>query len=335
MKSALQRRWRHWVQARHPLSDTALLGQRNIYIMPSPAGLAFCATLLVLLVGAINDQLSLGYLLTFLLGGAGFASMHLTHGNLRGLSFDLKSPEPAFAGDDLQLEIRVHNLGHARWGIGVQVQGSAFEDIAWADVPAQGHVVIHLRWPASRRGHVALPPLQITTRFPLGLFNAWSVWRPAAQAWIYPQAETPTPPFPAHPPAGGTQTDPSPSTRAASGRGQDFEGVRPYRHGDSMRQVLWKKAAQAQQGAPGRAPSGWWVRDAQAPANAALCFDWRDTAGLPLEARLSRLCAWVLAAERSQAPYQLRLGAQESTLGLGSVHRQQCLEWLALVDAAP
>jgi hypothetical protein len=58
-------------------------------------------TLLVMLLAAINYQLNLGYALTFLLAGAGLVSMHLTHGNLRGLTLRTCTPTvpPVFAGE--------------------------------------------------------------------------------------------------------------------------------------------------------------------------------------------------------------------------------------------
>ena len=46
----LKQRWQRWWAARHPLSDSHLMGQRNIYILPSHPGLAFCATLGLLLL---------------------------------------------------------------------------------------------------------------------------------------------------------------------------------------------------------------------------------------------------------------------------------------------
>ncbi|MCV4860502.1 hypothetical protein OFB63_31115, partial [Escherichia coli] len=76
---------RHWWLARLPADDALTLTQRNGYILPTGAGLAYAGTLVVLLLASINYQLSLGYLLTFLLAGAGIAAMHLTHANLRGL----------------------------------------------------------------------------------------------------------------------------------------------------------------------------------------------------------------------------------------------------------
>jgi uncharacterized protein (DUF58 family) len=323
----IKQAWQRWWAARHPLSDTHLMGQRNIYILPSRPGLAFCATLGLLLLASINDQLSLGYLLTFLLTGAGLASMHNTHANLRGLSLDLHAPAPVFAGEDVQVELRMHNSGAARYGIGVHVQGAARSDIAWTDVPALGHAPLVLRYPAQRCGWQALPTLHIVTRFPLGLFRSWSVWRPAAKVWIYPQPEHPAAPFPAQADAAASG-DISSASRLQ--RGQDFEGVRGYRRGDSMRQVLWKKAAFSQ--VPGSAQL--WVRETHAPVAQTLWLDWRDTAGLATEARASRLCAWLLAAERSQAPYGLRLPSGEWPPDLGTEHAQQCLQQLTLQAGA-
>ena len=322
---SLRSRWRGWWNARHPARDTHLMGQNNIYIVPSRPGFFFCATLAVLLLASINDQLSMGYMLTFLLAGAGLASMLSTHGNLRGLGLDLKPPEPVFAGEDVHLELRMHNSGGARYGIGVRLLGGPEAEIAWTDVPAQGHALLQVRFTAPRRGLHSLPALQIVTRFPLGMFRAWSVWRPAARVWVYPQAEVPAAPFP--PQAAG----PEGAAAAISVRqpGQDFEGVRHYRRGDSMRQVLWKKAALSlEQGTPP------WVRDTHSPAAQTLWLDWRDAAGADDETRLSRLTAWVLAAERLQAPYGLRLGGQHWEPDLGTQHRQACLEQLALAPGA-
>ncbi|CAN5275618.1 DUF58 domain-containing protein [soil metagenome] len=322
LKTRWRSAWRNWWDARHPRADTHLMGQNNVYILPSRPGLAFCLTLALLLLGAINDQLSLGYALTFLLAGAGLASMHLTHGNLRGLALDLKPPQPVFAGEAVSLNLRLHNSSRARFGIGVHLQGSPDAEIAWVDVPAQGHATLTLRYPAAARGLRALPPLQIVSRFPLGLFRAWSVWRPAAEVWVYPQPEAPTPPFPDrhHHEAAGP-----PQALLSRRSGMDFDGVRAYRRGDSMRQVLWKKAALSlDTGTP------LWVRDGHAPAARQRWLDWRDAAPLALEARLSRLTAWVLAAERAQAPFGLRLaGFDDAAPALGAAHLQDCLQALA------
>lgn len=283
--------------------------------------MAFCGTLGVLLLASINEQLSLGYALTFALTGAGLASMHTTHANLRGLQMDLRAPDGVHAGEEYTLELRLHNAGRARFGIAVsaQLEGGPTEP-AWVDVPALGHAVLRLRLPATRRGLHELPRLVVTTRFPLGFFRAWSYWRPAAKAWVYPKPEDVLAPFPTQSEAGGGEA----VSNRQSARGTDFSGVRSYRRGDSMKQILWRKSALAlDQGLP------LWVRETEAPLARDLWLDWRDTQGRDTEARLSRLAAWVLAAERLGQPYGLRLPGREIAPSLSAAHRQACLEALA------
>ncbi len=317
----LRARWQRWWQGRQPVADTHQTTQRNVYIVPTLAGIAFCGTLGVLLLASINEQLSLGYALTFALVGAGLASMHTTHANLRGLQMDLKAPDGVHAGEEYTLELRLHNSSQARFGIAVSalLDGGPTEP-AWVDVPALGHAVLRLRLPALTRGLHDLPRLVISTRFPLGFFRAWSYWRPASRVWVYPRAEDVLAPFPSQAEAGAGEAAP---TRASQG-GSDFSGVRSYRRGDSLKQVLWRKSALAlDQGLP------LWVRETEAPLARDLWLDWRDTQGRDVEARLSRLTAWVLAAERVGQPYGLRLMGRDTPPSLGAAHRQACLEQLA------
>lgn len=321
MISAVRARWQAWWQGRQPVADTHQTTQRNVYIVPTWAGVAFCGTLGVLLLASINEQLSLGYALTFALTGAGLASMHTTHANLRGLQMGLLPPEGVHAGDEFALELRLHNPGSARFGIAVSAQlDTGATEPAWVDVPALGHATVRLRVPAVKRGLRSLPRLIVTTRFPLGFFRAWSYWRPASPLWVYPHPESTPAPFPAQAEAGAGEAA---STRQAAS-GSDFSGVRSYRRGDSMKQILWRKSALAlDQGLP------LWVRETEAPLANDLWLDWRDTPGRDVEARLSRLTAWVLAAERLGQPYGLRLAGQEMAPALGAAHRQACLQALA------
>ena len=52
--------WLQWLRHRHaPEPGTIVLGQRRIYILPTRQGLGFALALLVMLIGAINYNLSL------------------------------------------------------------------------------------------------------------------------------------------------------------------------------------------------------------------------------------------------------------------------------------
>ena len=314
-------RFRQWWQARLPHTDTWVLGQRNVYILPTRAGFTFVATLLVMLLASINYQLNLGYALTFLLAGAGLVSMHLTHGNLRGLTLHLRPAQPVFAGEPALLEVVVHNPGNQRHALGLRFEaaGDGAADphagLVWCDAPRQGQAGVQLSLVPARRGWQAVPTLVVETLFPFGLFRAWTVWRPAARVLAWPRPEHPAPALP----LGTAQHGDERASRR--GEGGELDGVRPWRRGDTMRQVVWKKVAR----------SGEMVsRETTGNAQRELWLDWAEAHAADPELRLSRLAAWVLAADHEGLDFGLRLPGRELPPGQGDAHRRAALDLLAL-----
>ena len=315
----VRKRFRAWWQARLRRTDTLLLTQRNIYIVPTKAGFLFAATLAVLLVASINYQLNLGFVLTFLLAGSGVVSMQLTHNTLRGLTLHLKPCSPVFAGEAAPLEAVLSSPAGPRHGIGMKIESAGSATLTWVDVPGGGQTTAHMSFVPATRGLHELPTLSAETRFPLGLFRAWTVWRPAGQVLAYPKPERPPAPLPA-------------ARAAASGlalsqrtQGSETEGIRAYRRGDPMKMVVWKKAAKAME------TGGELVsRDTSASAHQELWLEWQFGGTLAPEDRLSRLTAWVLLADRVGVSYGLNLPGIEIGTGQGDGHRRHCLEALAL-----
>jgi uncharacterized protein (DUF58 family) len=314
-----RKQFRAWWQARLPRNDTVTLTQRNVYILPTRAGLMFGLTLVVLLLASINYQLSLGYALTFLLAGSGVVSMHQTHNTLRGLTLHLRPPLPVFAGSTALLDITLTSPDKPRFGIGLRVESVSKAPLTWTDVPARGRSAAQIGFAPAMRGLHVVPTLHIETRFPLGLFRAWSVWRPEAQVLVYPHAEKPAAPLPAvRLLAGAAPTQ----RRADSG---EVEGIRGYRRGDPLKLVAWKKSARNLE-----AGGDLVSRDTSAAVGQELWLDWQQCAGLDPEARLSRLTAWVLAADRATVAYGLKLPGRELPSADGESQRQRCLEAMAL-----
>ena len=320
---AVRKRFERWWQARLPLTDTTVLTQRNVYILPTGAGWMLALTLLVLLVASINYQLNLGYLLTFLLAGSAVAGMHFCHATLRGLSLHLKPPEPHFMGTSAAFDIQLSSDRKTpRYGIALSVHtdGKEAHHWAWTDVPAQGQSGVQVAFTPTRRGLHRVPTLTAETRYPLGTFRVWTVWRPAAEVLVYPAPEPGAPPLPpGEPRAGGTGSAPTHGTG-------DFEGVRAYRRGDPLQLVVWKKAAQALASGSDALVS----RDAQQSQRHELWLDTAHTGLADPEVRLSRLTAWVLQADRLGLNYGLRLPGREIAQGNDPAHRRNCLEALAL-----
>lgn len=311
----IRERLRAYLENRLPRSDSCTLTQHNIYIVPTRAGWAFALTLAVMLLAAINYQLNLGYALTFLLCGAGLVAMHQTHANLRRLGLRIRPPQPAFAGARATIEIVLDNPGAERNGIGLGVDRAGQRSMAWVDVPAHGSSVARLTFVPTRRGLQPLPTLRVETNFPLGLYCAWTIWRPAAQALVYPQPEQPEQSLPS------TRAMAGAVPHASVGTGGEFDGVRAYRRGDALRQLAWKKVAR----------SGELVsRDTSSSASRELWLDYQQAGPADVEARLSRLAAWVLAAERLGARFGLRLPGQELACASGQTQRRAALRALAL-----
>ena len=313
----LRARWRLWWLTRLRPSDTHTLTQRNVYILPTRAGFMLALTLLVLLVASINYQLNLGYLLTFLLGGCALVSTYISHGTLRGLTLVLHPVESHHAGAPTQLRLTLHNTRKAaRYGIGLQVyELPGGQHWVWCDVPGQGSSDVELVLPGLPRGRHDIPLLTAETRFPLGIFRVWTIWRPAANVLVYPQAEASPPPLP----PGQPHSQGGSAARHVSS--SEFDGVRPYRRGDPLKSIVWKKAAKTDE---------LVSRDSLQAQHFQLWLDLHETQGASLEQRLSRLCAWVLAAEAQELDYGLRLPGVEWPPAQGESHLRRCLEALAL-----
>jgi uncharacterized protein (DUF58 family) len=113
----------------------------------------------------------------------------------------------------------------------------------------------------------------------------------------------------------------------------EFDGVRAYRRGDPLKLVVWKKAAKSIASGTEDLVS----RDTQQAQRWELWLDFAQAGhhsasagGADTEHRLSRLCAWVLQADKLGLDYGLRLPGQEIKPGNSEAHKRRCLEALAL-----
>jgi uncharacterized protein (DUF58 family) len=298
-----------------PERGTIVLRHRRVYIMPTRLGILFAATLAILLVGSINYQLALGFALTFLLAGMGVAGMVHTARNLSRLAVSTGRVEPVFAGESAQFRLYLENpAGHDRPAILARHLGSGSQFVI--DIPPFGIAEVVLSVPAARRGWLAFGRVLLETRFPLGVFRAWSYVEPDARCLVYPRPErSPLPPPVAESAAG--------QLRSQAAGNEDFAGLRSYQLTDSPRQVAWKAVARS---------DDMLTKQFTGQAAAQLWLDWgRLPAWLDVEQRLSRLAGWVLAAERGGGVhYGLRLPGIELAPGRGDAHAAACLQALAL-----
>jgi uncharacterized protein (DUF58 family) len=300
-----------------PERGTVVLVHRRVYIVPARLGWIFGLTLLILLTGSINYALSLGFALTFLLGGVGLVGMVHTARNLARIALSVGRAAPVFAGESAQFRLFLDGCApFDRPAILARHLSSGAQLVV--DVPAAGIAEAVLAVPAPRRGWLPLGRVMLETRFPLGLFRAWSYVEPEARCLVYPRPErSPLPPTSADS-TGGSQ-------RLQALGNEDFASLRGYQRSDSPRHVAWKAAARSDE---------MLTKQFSGEAAAELWLDWNLLpAALGLEQRLSRLSAWVLAAERAGNHFGIRLPGLEIAPGRGDAHCAACLQALALYSS--
>ena len=169
--------------ARGPHVGDLRLDRRKIFILPTRAGLMFGLLLIIMLLTSVNYALSLGYALTFLLVGVGLVSMLHTWRNLLGLTLRAGRAEPVHAGELAELGLILHNTkGRARYAIELTVPGNAQSTLI--DVEAGVDQLIDVALPTDRRGWQTAPRMRLSTRWPLGLWQAWAWWHPQVRVLV-------------------------------------------------------------------------------------------------------------------------------------------------------
>ncbi len=293
--------------------DPVVLRHSRIYVLPTARGAALMATLAIMLLTAMNYALSLGFAFVFLLGGLAAAALLTTFRNLAGVAVSPLAAGAAFAGGELAFTLSLASNARDRVGLSVAAQDGRAEMI---DLPAAATRPVSVSITARSRGRHALGRVTLSTDFPLGLWRGWAYVHFPLVGVVYPAPEAGAPPLPP-----GMQG----SDVRRSGQASDAElgGIRDYQLGDPHNRIAWKAVARG---------AGWYTKQFEGSGgHGALALEWAELpAGLDVETRLSRLCAWVLAAERETRPFALRIPGTDIPFGQGAGQRRATLTALAL-----
>lgn len=304
-----------WIfRASAPETPPVTLGQRRIFILPSRQGYVFAGTLLVLLVASINYSLSLGFVLTFLLFSmAGVAMLH-TWRNLAHLKLRPGRREAVFAGEAAHFTLSVETPSNMRYAIGLRGKD---DEPVFTDVRPGEIASLTVARPAPRRGLVRCGRLEVFTRYPIGLFHAWSYVDFDLSVVVYPRPDLTAGAPPTHSGGAAEEGIPVPGD-------EEFNLLRAYHPGDAPKLIAWKALAREQ---------GLLTKEFSAMASSELWLDLEQAHAPDLEGRLSILCHWVIQADRFGQSYGLRLPGKALRPSRGEAHRTRCLEALALFEA--
>ena len=313
ISEAMRRRVSRWAKQRQGI-DPAItrLKPGRVYILPTGVGLIFALMSFAMLLGSMNYNNNLSFVLTFMLAGLGFVAMHQCQRNIVALDMSFAGVEPVFAGQSAQFRIAVSNQSKSpRHGLMLYTDDSVSEI---RDLLPGESKVFTLAVSTNKRGWIELERFGIRTFFPFELFRSWAWLHMDLRGLVYPEAavDAPQPP----------PTQSAQGHRQHDARGEeDFAGLRKFQDGDSPRQVAWKAYARSGQ---------LFSKQFAGADTSSQWFDFDAIAIDDLETRLSILTRWITDTDRTRADYGLRIPGQEFPPAHGEGQRRRCLEALAL-----
>lgn len=305
-----------WFRSRHQVALPVRLARRQIFILPTRAGLVFALLVLTMLVASINYTNNLAFLLTFLLASLAVISAVHCYANLRGLEIIHVRQWPVSCGAEAGVRVVLQGAGQARRTVQVRLGQTA----ATLHLEASGSQELSLHVPTFRRGPMPLGQVVVSTRYPLGLFRAWAPLVFSVQGLVYPRPRVYMSDARAW---RGSRDETGQGPVAQSG---EFSGVRGYRSEDGMSRVAWKASARG---------TGLYAKEYRIGVARSFVFDWWTLGNLGYEERISHLAGLVQEAEQSGQNYGLRIPGTELAPGTGSSHAHACLKALALLPEQP
>ncbi len=302
-------------------ADEVALVQRRIYLLPTGRGLFVILTAVVLLLVGINYQLSLAFVVAFLLAGLMQAALLVSYRNLRGLIVRAGRSPHCKLGESLVFSVALASPERVRDGVSLIAQADGIVKIiakSWPlSVAGDTTEVVPLAFTPGRRGLMPLRRIVIESRAPYGLIRAWSYVHFEWLGVVEPQPETPPPPLPLM--AGDNDGSASRNVHVA----HDPDSLRDYAPGDSLKRVAWKQVAKS---------GDWYTRTGDSGHRQEIELSWHAVTLTDTEARLSRMAAWLLRANNENCAYELTLPNGHLPLADGS---QQFADASLLLAAYP
>jgi uncharacterized protein (DUF58 family) len=314
----MKRKFWHGIARRSPKANKVMLKHKSIYVLPTRQGLLFILVLVLMWILGTNYENNLILAVTFLLISMLIVSILHTYRNLSGLRFQPLHARSVLAGEQAEFAIlAVSSSGRASSAryenIHVGLDG---ETVITFDLVDEKEHTFSLATHSHKRGWLEPGRILVKTYYPLGLMRAWSWIELDMRALIYPKPiACEEPPL--------AQLSEQHGEIVARDNTEDFYGFTPYRAGAPLSLVAWKQYARG---------AGLHLKEYVGYQSQDVWLDWHALKGLDTEARLSRLCYWVLQLGKTPGLYGLRLPRQIIDLGTGSKHQETLLRALALYN---
>lgn len=304
-----QRYWQfvsNYLDKRQPAGSTVTLVQKLIFILPTRYGWWFFLLIILMYLLGTNYQNNLILLLCYLLLSVFLLSITMCYLNMSGLTLSTAKPAEGFVNSDIEPEILTSSAKQH-----MMLQFSLVQHSQLINMP-QLERSVRFSFTGKERGRFALPRIKISSQYPFGLWRAWSYIALDQIYWVYPTRMAQITKD------NDVDIDDKPQSTVQSG-----DTLTPYRPGDSIRHMVWKRLA--------RDPFNPVVRQQLTSPQAAP--NWvvvPALTGEALERALRQACQQLLTLEQTGKRYGLQLPHQTLPQSSGSTHLQRCLQELAL-----
>ena len=313
LRDKLDQRYQRWVYRRLPAARKTRLDNNRLFIFPTREGFLFGVLLIVLWLVATNFENNLVFGATFLLSAIFVVGIFHTFLNLSGLYVEAGHSHPCFCGGQAQFGILLSQKGHRyRDSISLRYPSSEQKTVS---LPTTELVEVSLAVSANKRGWLEPGRVTVETRYPLGLLRAWTHLDLNMRELVYPE--------PINAQGRLTSTGSGQGVNEMTGGREDFRGLEKYRTGEPLSHIAWKHYAREQ---------GLHTKHYSDPMDEQVWLDWDAFPGMDEEARLSRLCGWLMDVSPGQTLYGLRIPGVEILPSRGEVHRNKVLRELALFN---
>ena len=295
---------------------------RHVFILPTRLGFYVMTAIFILLVGAMNYNSNMTFLVTFLSVSILLLWMIETYIGLKGLTILGWYSPPVFAGESAGVRL---NLRPNEGGLLSSSQGKG--QLKCRFLGSSGTVAGEGLSPTisletQERGYLTPGPLLIEYLHPSALFRAWSCPNPGIRILVFPAPLS-------YVPRRATERAPRKEIRVderpfEKEPNHELSGIRPFVNGDPTRLIHWKRSFLG---------SGLQVKTLEEEGctpQQYVRLSWWDLDGAGPEERLSRLTGGVLWCEENGVPYSLDLPGTHIETGLGEVHKMKALRTLAL-----
>ena len=263
---------------------------------------------------AVNTGNNLLYLLVSALLGFMVVSGILGQQNLQRLEVRLRPGHELYAATNSSLDIELHNRRRRLPAFLIQLEiAEAAVLFPLLATGRKSQQRLTLRLP--RRGLQPLPPIKLTSRFPINFFTRSRTIDSDQQLLVFPH------PLKCTLPAGnGDSRQARQAELPLPGIDGEIRSIDDYRAGDPLKSIHWKLSARHE---------GYKSKRHQRLGSPALQLDLESIPGT-LEEKLSRCTYLINHLSRRQRPIGLRLGRMLLPPALGRRHRQKMLAELAV-----